>query len=155
MLFEKDGKRDSGTEWRIYYFCWRITVFLTAAIDPSLMLRMTLFVLRHYDAFRSPLLVTSFPKIVIQSFGKNTVWESREAAIWYKAKNLSLWWQLTIILIMPANFSHSFGITFYRFPYYDSRFFANTHNDALPSPSVLWLLPFAKERGSLKFKIFF
>ena len=30
--------------------------------------------LRHYDAFRSPLLVTCFPKIVIQNGGKNAVW---------------------------------------------------------------------------------
>jgi hypothetical protein len=34
---------------------------------------MTPYRLRHYDAFRSPLLVTCFPKIVIQNGGKNAL----------------------------------------------------------------------------------
>ena len=46
MLCEKDRKRDSDTEWRIYYLEWHLTVFLTTIIDPSLSLQD--------DAFRSP-----------------------------------------------------------------------------------------------------
>ena len=61
-------------------------VFLTMGADPSLSLRMTPDVflimtpyrLRHYDAFRSPLLVTCFPPIVIQNGGKHALWEKRE-----------------------------------------------------------------------------
>ena len=41
MLCEKDRKRDSDTEWRIYYLEWHLTVFLTTIINPSLSLRMT------------------------------------------------------------------------------------------------------------------
>ena len=41
---------------------------------------MTPFVLRHYDAFRSPLLVTCFPQIVILNGGKNALWEKRETS---------------------------------------------------------------------------
>ena len=55
-----------------------LTAFLTTVIDSSLALRMTPFVLRHYDAFRSPLLVTCFPQIVILNGGKNALWERRE-----------------------------------------------------------------------------
>jgi len=36
----KNGKRDSGTEWRIYYSEWHFTGFLTTATDPSRSLRM-------------------------------------------------------------------------------------------------------------------
>ncbi|MUU09964.1 MAG: hypothetical protein EP148_08915 [Dialister invisus] len=39
--------------------------------DPSRSLRITPFIPCHYDAFRSPLLVTYFPKIVILNDGKN------------------------------------------------------------------------------------
>ena len=38
----KDGKRDSGTEWRIYCSEWHFTGFLTTATDLSRSLRMTL-----------------------------------------------------------------------------------------------------------------
>ena len=55
-----------------------LTAFPTTVIDSSLALRMTPFVLRHYDAFRSPLLVTCFPQIVILNGGKNALWEKRE-----------------------------------------------------------------------------
>ena len=46
MLCEKDRKRDSDTEWRIYYLEWHLAVFLTTVTDPSLSLQD--------DAFRSP-----------------------------------------------------------------------------------------------------
>ena len=39
---------------------------------------MTPFVLRHYDAFHSPLLVTCFPQIVILNGGKNEKKKKRE-----------------------------------------------------------------------------
>ena len=55
-----------------------LTAFLTTVIDSSLALRMTPFVLRHYDAFRSPLLVMCFPQIVILNGGKHALWEKRE-----------------------------------------------------------------------------
>ena len=72
-----------------------LTIFLTTVIDPSRSLRITPFIPCHYDAFRSPLLVTCFPKIVILNGCKNAVWESREAAIWHRVKNLLFWWRLT------------------------------------------------------------
>ena len=68
-----------------------LTIFLTTVIDPSHSLRMTLnvplttpadpsrslritpFIPCHYDAFRSPLLVTCFPKIVILNGGKKAL----------------------------------------------------------------------------------
>ena len=68
MLCEKNGKRDSDTERRIYY---------TDDVLPSSLI-MTPYRLRHYDAFRSPLLVTCFPKIVIQNGGKNALWERQK-----------------------------------------------------------------------------
>ena len=46
MLFEKGRKRNSNTEWRIYYLEWHLAVFLTTVTDPSLSLQD--------DAFRSP-----------------------------------------------------------------------------------------------------
>ena len=55
-----------------------LTAFPTTVIDSSLALRMTPFVLRHYEAFRSPLLVTCFPQIVILNGGKHALWERRE-----------------------------------------------------------------------------
>ena len=50
-----------------------LTAFLTTGTDPSHPFRMTSFVLHHYDASRSPLLVTSFPPIVILNRGKHAV----------------------------------------------------------------------------------
>ena len=50
MLFEKDGKRDSDTEWRIYYLEWHLTVFLATITDPSLSLGMTPYHLPHYGS---------------------------------------------------------------------------------------------------------
>ena len=81
MLCEKNGKRNSETERRIYASGDKLTASLTTATDPSHSLRMTPdaflimtpYRLRHYDAFRSPLLVTCFPKIVIQNGGKNAL----------------------------------------------------------------------------------
>ena len=55
-----------------------LTAFPTTVIDSSLTLRMTPFVLRHYDAFRSPLLVTCFPQIVILNGGKNALRKKQE-----------------------------------------------------------------------------
>ena len=45
-----------------------LNVPLTTPADPSRSLRITPFIPCHYDAFRSPLLVTCFPKIVILTF---------------------------------------------------------------------------------------
>ena len=55
-----------------------LPVFLITVADPLHSLWMTPFVLRHHDVFRSPSLVTCFPKIVIQNGGKNAVRERRE-----------------------------------------------------------------------------
>ena len=68
-----------------------LTVFLTTPADPSHSFRMTPFVLHHYDASRPPLLVTSFPPIVILNGGKNTIWKSRETGWWNRVKNLLPW----------------------------------------------------------------
>jgi len=97
MLCEKNGKRDSDTERRIYYtddvlpsslitgnrsFTFvqddALPIFLTTVTDPLHSLWMMPFALRHHDVFRSPSLVTCFPKIVIQNGGKNAVWERWE-----------------------------------------------------------------------------
>ena len=78
MLCEKNGKRNSETERRIYASGDKLTASLTTVTDPSLPLWMTPFVLRHHDVFHSPSLVTCFPKIVIQNGGKNAVWKRQE-----------------------------------------------------------------------------
>ena len=102
---------------------WDFTVFPTTVTDSSLALRMTPFVLRHYDAFRSPLLVTCFPQIVILNGGKNALWEKRETERWNGVKNLCLWWRLTA------------------FPHYGNRSFTFVQDDVFRSPS-LWRFPF-------------
>ena len=45
--------------------------------------------------------VLPFP--VIQSFGKNVLWEKRESAIWHKAKNLLLGWHLAVFPTTAAD----------------------------------------------------
>ena len=89
-----------------------LTAFPTTVIDSSLALRMTPFVLRHYDAFRSPLLVTCFPQIVILNGGKNAVQEKRETGQWHRVKNLWFWWHLTAFLTTGTEHSHSLRMTF-------------------------------------------
>ena len=96
---------------------WDFTVFPTTVIDSSLALRMTPFVLRHYDAFRSPLLVTCFPQIVILNGGKNALWERRETGQWHGVKNLLPW------------------MTSYRLPHHGRRSFAFVQDDVLWSSS--------------------
>ena len=81
---------------------------------------MTPFVLRHYDAFRSPLLVTCFPQIVILNGGKNALWEKRETGQWHRVKNLLPGWRLTGFLTTAADPSHSFRMTFYGLLHHDS-----------------------------------
>jgi len=76
-------------------------------MTPDVFLIMMPYRLRHYDAFRSPLLVTCFPKIVIQNGGKNALWESRETGQWHKVKNLLPGWHLTAFLTTAADSSHS------------------------------------------------
>ena len=56
--------------------------------------------------------VLPFP--VIQSFGKNVLWEKRESAIWHKAKNLLHWWHFTAFLLTVIDPSHSLRMTSYR-----------------------------------------
>ena len=56
-----------------------LSIYLLTVADPSHSFRMTPFVLHHYDASRSPLLVTCSLKIVILNGGKNALWERREA----------------------------------------------------------------------------
>ena len=85
-------------------------------MTPDVFLIMTPYRLRHYDAFRSPLLVTCFPKIVIQNGGKNALWESRETGQWHRVKN-----SIT-------------RMTSYRFPYHSSRSFTFASDDAWRFP---------------------
>ena len=77
---------------------------------------MTPFVLRHYDAFRSPLLVTCFPQIVILKGSKNALWERRETGQWHGVKNLLPGWRLTAFLNTVADPSLALWMTPYRIP---------------------------------------
>ena len=87
--------------------------------------------------------VLPFP--VIQSFGKNVLWEKRESAIWHKAKNLLHWWHFTAFLLTVIDPSHSLRMTSYRLPHHGNRSFTFVqdddwrfpHYDALPSPVIL------------------
>ena len=108
----KNGKRNDETEWRIYVSDDVLPLFLITVIDPSHSFRMTSFVLHHYDASRSPLLVTSFPPIVILNGGKHAVWEKQETGWWHRVKNLWLWWRLTAFLTTVIDPSHPFRMTF-------------------------------------------
>ena len=112
MLCRKDGKRNNESEWRIYVSDDILPLFLITVIDPSHSFRMTSFVLHHYDASRSPLLVTSFPPIVILNRGKHAVWEKQETGWWHWVKNLLCWWHLTAFLTTVIDPSHSFRMTF-------------------------------------------
>ena len=78
---------------------------LVTVTDPSHSFRMT--------PYRSPLLVTPFPPIVILNGGKNALWERREMAIWHRVKNLWLWWRLTVSLTMTPCRPLSFWQTFF------------------------------------------
>ena len=89
-----------------------LPLFLITVIDPSRSFRITPFVLHHYDASRSPLLVTSFPPIVILNGGKHAVWEKQETGWWHRVKNLWLWWRLTAFLTTVIDPSHPFRMTF-------------------------------------------
>ena len=75
MLCEKDRKRDSDTEWRIYYLEWHLTVFLTTIIDPSLSLGMTPYHLPHYGSrsftFASDDALTSYTRIMEPAVRRN------------------------------------------------------------------------------------
>ena len=67
---------------------------------------MTFNIPCHYDALPYP---------VIQSGSKNAVWESREAEQWNRAKDLLLWWHLTVSLTTAADsllslWAMSFGL---------------------------------------------
>ena len=55
MLCGKNGKQQHDTEWRIYYFEWHLTAFLTTVTDPSRSLRMTLNV--FLTTIANPLLI--------------------------------------------------------------------------------------------------
>ena len=85
MLFEKDGKRNSNTEWRIYY-----SDDVLPSSSPRVYKSFT-FVqdddwrFPHYDALPSP---------VILNEDKNAVGESQKTATWHRVKNLLLGWRL-------------------------------------------------------------
>ena len=104
-----------GTGWwhrvKNLWLWWHLTVFPTTVIDPSHPFRMTSFVLHHYDASRSPLLVTSFPPIVILNGGKHAVWEKQGTGWWHRVKNLWLWWHLTVFPTTVIDPSHPFRMT--------------------------------------------
>ena len=98
----KDGKRDSGTEWRIYYSEWHFTGFLTTGIDSSLALWMTLNV---------PVIMTLFPSSVILNGVEKALREKRETEQWHGVKNLCLWWRLTVFLTTVIDSSHLLRMT--------------------------------------------
>ena len=102
MPYWKDRKWDSGTEWRIYYAEWRLTVFLTTGIDSSLALWMTLNV---------PFIMTLFPSSVILNGVEKALRERRETEQWHGVKNLWLWWRLTVFLTTVIDSSHLLRMT--------------------------------------------
>ena len=91
---------------------------------------MTPFVLHHYDASRSPSLVTPFPSIVILNGRKNALWERQKTGQWHRVKNLLPW------------------MTSYRFPHHDNRSFAIASDDALP-----WVLLYRQARKWLESRL--
>ena len=60
--------------------------------------------------------ILPFP--VIQSFGKNALWERQKTERWHRAKNLLPW------------------MTAYRFPHHNSRLFTFVQPDILPFPVI-------------------
>ena len=118
--------------------------FFTTVIDPSLALGMTISVSCHYDAFPH----SSFRTEARMLCGN-------------KGKGLcdTEWWICYSDDSLPSS-SSSQRILHIRSGWHFTVFFATAADSSLiyimvPSAlSVLWLLPFAKERGALKFKIF-
>ena len=62
--------------------------------------------------FNVSLIMTLFPLIVIQSFGKNTLRERWKPAMCHKAKNLLLWMTFYRLPYHGYKSSHSFRMTF-------------------------------------------
>ena len=120
MLFEKDGKRDSDTEWRIYYLEWHLAVFLTTVTDPSLSLQDDalpwVLLYRQARKWLESRLCRLFN--IILNGRKNALWERQKTGQWHRVKNLLPW------------------MTSYGFPHHDNRSFAIASDDALPSPSL-------------------
>ena len=67
MFCGKNGKAERWHRVKNLLLWWHFTAFLTTDADSSLSLRMTFFVPRHSDTFRSPSLVTRFLQIVIST----------------------------------------------------------------------------------------
>ena len=120
MLCGKDGKRNSDTEWRIYYAGdslsfssprqqilhirseWHLMFSVIMMLSVPLSL-WCLASLRHYDALPYP---------VIQNGDKDALWERRKTEQWHGVKNLLPWWRLTGFLTTGADpSSHSFRMT--------------------------------------------
>ena len=81
---------------------WRFMGFLTTVIAPSRPLMMTINV---------SLIMTCFPKIVIQNGSKNALWERRETGWWYGVKNLLPGRHLTAFPTTSTDPSHSLRMT--------------------------------------------
>ena len=102
MLFEKDGKRNSDTEWRIYYSDDTLPTSLIAETDPSHSFRMTT------DAFliMTPYRPRSFwmdARMLFEKDGKRN--SSTEWRIYYADDSLPAF------LITKTDSSHSFRMT--------------------------------------------
>ena len=108
MLCEKDRKRDSDTEWRIYYLEWHLTVFLTTVTDPSLSLQDDalpwVLLYRQARKWLESRLCRLFN--VILNGRKNALWEKQKTGQWHRVKNLLPW------------------MTSYRFPHHGSKSFS-------------------------------
>ena len=161
MLCEKDRKRDSDTEWRIYYLEWHLAVFLTTVTDPSLSLQDDAF--RSPSLWRFPFPITSDAlsfnrhserrqKCCSRKTGNGIVTRSEESITRitsYRPLSFSTFsWQLTAngsqltadsfylltaFLTTVTDPSLSLGMTPYHLPHYGSRSFTFVSDDALTS----------------------
>ena len=97
MLFEKDGKRNSNTEWRIYYADDTLPSSSPRVYKSFTFVQDNDWRFPHYDALPSP---------VILNEDKNAVGESQKTATWHRVKNLLRWWHLTVFLATSVQILH-------------------------------------------------
>ena len=144
MLYGNNGKELCDEERWIYYAGDILLAFLVTGTNPLHSFRMTISVSYHYDDFRTPSF-RALERIPYEKAGRQQYDTKRR--ICYSDDSL------------PSS-SSSQRILHIRSGWHFTVFLATVADSSLicimtPSAlSVLWLLPFAEERGSLKFKIF-
>ena len=85
MPYEKARKRNSDTEWRIYYADDTLPSSSPRVYRSFTFVQDDDWRFPHYDALPSP---------VILNEDKNAVGESQKTATWHRVKNLLRWWRL-------------------------------------------------------------